>query len=642
MVRMLFRALRTVAVLCMVCCAAVDCRKADVEVFPEELTIGNGYETVSFQVTASTSWKITCANSWVTVEPSSGSGSSEVVLTALANSSGKTRETEVYVTAGKAEGANTVTVRVIQPALKIGFSTETVEIPKEGGGSVFTVITEGPWNVIPSDTCIISVSPTSGVGTGSVEVVCGPNELRRYMYAELLFKSGAMISGLPVRIAPQENQEPDIPDLITPSDAETDVNILPVFSWECDDPDGDSLTYTLRLTSDNQTWTEYLTDEKYYELEEALTPLTEFQWQVLADDGNGRDNSVSASEIRTFTTTPKTHYTDGEVVKIHNADAFIDHPMNLIFMGDGYIEDDYQIGGAFISNMREGVNALFSVEPYKTYEKYFNVYAVAAYSIERGMSITGVQSRETKFQVTKTSDDRTALDCNTDLVFEYASYVPAISQSEDLDRTPIFLMSNQNIYAGTCIMYVTGRSISIIPVSRLNDATLHTDYASILLHEGGGHGIGRLADEYITHNGETIPEESESDWSVTSVKVWHLAGALWNISISSDDKTLIPWSVLMDKSDYPLVTNPQGGLYYEFGVWRSEVNSCMIDNRHYFSAAQRLAIVKRLKSVAGETFVLEDFIEKDEAARSTETKSASSPVPEGFIPLAPPRMMQGR
>jgi len=637
----LFRALWIVAVLCMVCLAVTDCRKADVVVSPEEISVGNGLESVTFHVEASTFWHISCANSWVTVEPSSGSGSADVVLTALANSTGSLRETDVYVTAGRAESANTAILRVVQPVLTLGFSTEVVEIPKEGGSYEVTVYTDGPWNVIHSDSCIVSVSPMSGVGTGSVEVVCSPNVLRKYKETSLLFKSGSMLSSLPVRIAPQDNHGPDIPALISPAGGATEVDLLAEFSWKCNDEDGDSLTYILRLSEDDLSWTEYSTDKTVFSLNEPLSHMTVYHWQVLADDGNGRDNSTSVSETGSFTTSAKTHYSDGEAFLIHQADASVSHPMNLIFMGDGYIEEDFRLGGSFVSNMREGVEALFSVEPYITYEKYFNVYAVAAYSVERGMSITGVQSRDTRFHVAKTAEDRTALECDTERVFDYALCVPGITE-EDLKRTPIFLMSNQSIYSGTCVMYSQGESISIIPVCRLNDPTMSTDYASILLHEGAGHGIGRLADEYITHQGETIPQESEDDWSVSAVKAWHLTGALLNISISGDEMTLIPWADLMDRVEYPTITNPQGGLYYEFGVWRSEVNSCMIDNRHYFSAAQRLAIVKRIKSAAGETFVLDDFIENDKAVGSEETKSVTVPVPEGFIHLAPPQMRDRR
>jgi len=622
----------------MVCLALTDCRKADIEVYPEELTVGNDMETVTFQVTANTSWSITCANSWVTVAPSSGSGSAEVVLTVLANSSGKTRETEVYVTAGKAENANTAVLRVVQPALSLYFSTDLVEIPKEGGACEFTVHTDGPWNVIPTDTCIVSVSPTSGVGTGSVEVVCSPNMLRKNKDAALLFKSGAMISRLPVRIAPQENHGPDIPTLLYPIADEQNVGLLPDFSWRCVDIDGDPLTYTLRLSEDNISWSEYQTDETSYSLAEPLTSMSRYHWQIVADDGNGRDNSVSVSDIRSFTTSAKTHYEDGEAFLIHQADASVSHPVNLVFMGDGYVEDDYRVGGTFVSDMREGVKALFSVEPYITYEKYFNVYAVAAWSAERGMSITGVQTRDTKFKVTKTAEDRTALECDWDMAFQYALCVPGIAEG-DLGKTPIFLMSNQNVYAGTCGIYEGGESISIIPVSRPKDLTFNTDYASILLHEGGGHGIGLLADEYVTYKGEALPEYSEDGWSVLAVKAWHLLGALTNISISSEDESIIPWADLMGRTEYSAITNPQGGLYYEFGVWRSEVNSCMIDNRHYFSAAQRLAIVKRIKSAAGETFVLDDFIANDKTDSSEQTKAS---VPDGFTPLAPPRMMGRR
>ena len=63
----------------------------------------------------------------------------------------------------------------------------------------------------------------------------------------------------------------------------------------------------------------------------------------------------------------------------------------------------------------------------------------------------------------------------------------------------------------------------------------------------------------------------------------------------------------------------------------------MINNIHYFSVASRMAIVERLKTIAGETFDLEDFISKDkQKAPTTDQLNGSYTMPLYQYPPATP------
>jgi len=319
---------------------------------------------------------------------------------------------------------------------------------------------------------------------------------------------------------------------------------------------------------------------------------------------------------------------DGEYIVVH--EASVAKPVKMLFLGDGYIQEDYSGTGKFLSDVREGIAELFAVEPYKTYEKYFQIYAVAAYSAQRGMTIPGEQERDTKFQVRKVGTGATALECNEDEVFKYSEYVPEVKGN--LEQTTIFLLSNEDIYCGTCYLYHTGESIAIIPVSRKKDESMYVDFGSILRHEGGGHAFAYCADEYVTHDGEALPQTGEH--SLESAITWQALGKWENISV---DPESVLWSELMGVKGYEAITNPEGGLYYSYGVWRSEENSCMIDNRPYFNAAQRLAIVKRIKERAGEEFSLQDFIKNDVVKSPPPSQESKSSISSGhFVPLTPP------
>ena len=94
----------------------------------------------------------------------------------------------------------------------------------------------------------------------------------------------------------------------------------------------------------------------------------------------------------------------------------------------------------------------------------------------------------------------------------------------------------------------------------------------------------------------------------------------------------------------------QGGDVSILNRWRSEEVSCMIDNRLYFSAWQRILIVKAIKSLAGDTFSLNVFLDKDvtldplrdvsPASIAARISSHNSPL-QFYPPLAPPVLHEG-
>ena len=71
---------------------------------------------------------------------------------------------------------------------------------------------------------------------------------------------------------------------------------------------------------------------------------------------------------------------DGNVQK-HQGERELTNGFNLIFLGDGFTSDDLIAEtGVFDLAVEEACEALFTVEPYKTYKEYFNVWSVACES----------------------------------------------------------------------------------------------------------------------------------------------------------------------------------------------------------------------------------------------------------------------
>ena len=158
-------------------------------------------------------------------------------------------------------------------------------------------------------------------------------------------------------------------------------------------------------------------------------------------------------------------------------------------------------------------------------------------------------------------------------------------------------------------------------------------------HEAGGHGFGKLGDEYIYHNAyiqncDCIDgcDHPQGDDDMNST-YGHFKSLGWykNLSMNGDMKQ-VPWAHLIyhpQYSDY--VDMFEGGYMHSRGVYRSEATSCMNNNIPYYSAISRQAIVERIKAIAGEEFTLADFYAHDDDSFGTITKAGyRGPVDRTF------------
>ena len=290
---------------------------------------------------------------------------------------------------------------------------------------------------------------------------------------------------------------------------------------------------------------------------------------------------------------------DGEVKLYREEDA--GNPVKLVFMGDGFTQEDMLVGGAYDQAMEEAIQAFLATEPYPTYRKYFCPYIVYAVSKDRGMSTRGSNEvikvkKQTAFSV-DLKENTTLMNADMNTVLQYAKKVPGLVST----KASIIVAVNDSRYAGTCYHWGNGQTVSLVPMNR--DLRPPGGFAHLITHEGAGHGFGRLDDEY-TGNGQITTEE------IGVLENHHRAGQFFNVTTSKDPSTVY-WCDFIGREGYELVGFYEGAHYYKQGVWRCEERNCMIDNIFYFSVACRLSIVKRLKEIAGEAFDLNDFIQKD-------------------------------
>lgn len=300
-------------------------------------------------------------------------------------------------------------------------------------------------------------------------------------------------------------------------------------------------------------------------------------------------------------------YSDGEVMTLNTATK--GPGIDIVFIGDGYDAKDIA-KGTFKQNTEDGFKHFFGIEPYSTYKDYFNVYAVVSKSDDSGIGTVNTVI-DTKFGSYFTQNRIKAP--AADKCFTWAKRADA---SMDLSKSLVIMLMNTSTYEGVTMMYGDGSAIACCPVS--TDAYPY-DFRGIIQHEAGGHGFGKLGDEYIYHNAfiqtcdckDGCEHPKGDDDIMTSYGVYKSKGWYKNLSMTADAKQ-VPWAHLIYHKNYSdKVDMYEGGYMHTRGVYRSEATSCMNNNIPYYSAISRQAIVERIKAYAGEAFDFDDFVAKD-------------------------------
>ncbi|MBR5281584.1 MAG: leucine-rich repeat protein [Alistipes sp.] len=292
-------------------------------------------------------------------------------------------------------------------------------------------------------------------------------------------------------------------------------------------------------------------------------------------------------------------YGDGDMIT--HQTATVGNGVNIVLMGDCFDARDIAMG-KYLKAMQDAYTYFFDIEPYLTYKDYFNVYSVFGMSADSGMG-TANTIREARFGSQYTLN--AGVEPNFETVFAGACVAPI---SDDVSKTLIVLIENSSEYSGLCYMYGDGSAVAVVPMS--NDPAPY-DFRGLIHHEAGGHGFGKLADEYIYHNAFIQSCSCGCCGHVKEVNAMKSCGFYENISLTGDWNE-IEWSHLIFDPQYSNVVDVyEGAFYHTRGVYRSEATSCMNNNIPYYNAISREAMVKRIMKYAGEEYSFEAFKAKD-------------------------------
>lgn len=309
--------------------------------------------------------------------------------------------------------------------------------------------------------------------------------------------------------------------------------------------------------------------------------------------------TLTGTDYKTYTDVRQVgaSFGEDEAVTLYKAEADAKQAVPLFIVGEGYDADDI-VSGKYLEDMKQQMEYFFSIEPMKSYKEYFTVSTAYAVSPESGVS--GL----TRFDSEYYGD----LHGNNEMVLEYArNYGVGIDGNES--NATILVLMNTDVTANSTTLYDSGLAISWMGKS---SNSYPYDQKGCVLHEAVGKAFGKLGPETVNHltfiDACGCPGcNMASEYDRAKRNGW------WaNVSRSNKLKSL-PWYHLFAEEKYASIVDVyEGACNHSRGAYRSESQSVMGNAYvHYFNTISRETLVRRIMTCAGETFVFNDFVNKD-------------------------------
>lgn len=265
---------------------------------------------------------------------------------------------------------------------------------------------------------------------------------------------------------------------------------------------------------------------------------------------------------------------DGEVITLQRATE--GKGIDLIIMGDGY-SDRMIAAGDYMTDVRTAMEGFFEIEPYKSFRHLFNVYCVLAVSMNEFYDKQ--LKTETAFSVDV--EGANGLRCNgIEKVRSYGRIAVGMDEDRFIASTIITVINSKN---GRSVCYMGDPGMAFCVNCNFDENYLQY----VVKHEAGGHGFGKLSDEYVDAGlvGWQTTAPSSLEFSKEH-KQWHSR----NVDTTNDPDEIC-WSYFLRDARYQNeVGIYEGGYYYEKGVYRPSENSIMKSGNYDFNAPSREAI----------------------------------------------------
>ena len=257
----------------------------------------------------------------------------------------------------------------------------------------------------------------------------------------------------------------------------------------------------------------------------------------------------------------------------------------IVITADGF-SDRMIADGYFDKVVDIAIESFFKEEPYYTFRDYFDVYSIVA--VSKNELIAYDLAFESTFSDWGPSY---GIEINSRKVNEYIKKVPGV---EDVLSSAVGLLlvnKNNGCVGPFAYMYDTDYALAVVGAGE-RDA---------VPHEAGGHGFGKLVDEYYSpsrvFDGDLHEEYHQRGWYLNAD--------------DTNDPTRVLWKDFLNDTYYK---NEGIGIYqgaYYSNWYKSSQQSIMNGMTNGFNAPSRWAIYQRIKKLAGEEYSFEDFLAYD-------------------------------
>ena len=306
----------------------------------------------------------------------------------------------------------------------IVLSTESVNYTHNGGSKEIIIECSASWTLysdLPDWVTIDSKSGYSGKSIINISTSENTSDTARQCY--LQFISGSESTLLKLTQSPIAKLEFAENKDISLNYTDTVITIKII----------QNITYSIKLYSENNDWIEIENDKQSITSKSAKDYLNNnIKINISKNKTNFErsDKLIIYNKVYNLSDTLKIiqkgsiydYYTDGDYVKLQEADK---DGVNLVIMGEAFTIDELEKGGRYEHVMTQAMEYFFSIEPYKSYRKYFNVYMVIAES-----ESSKIESGKTKFKIEFGSG--TAISCDDKEIFEYASKIEELQENKPL------------------------------------------------------------------------------------------------------------------------------------------------------------------------------------------------------------------
>jgi hypothetical protein len=257
---------------------------------------------------------------------------------------------------------------------------------------------------------------------------------------------------------------------------------------------------------------------------------------------------------------------------------------NMVVLGDGYTAAEQ---AKFMEHVNKHLNVLWTIEPYKTYRNYINVYAVEIESAESGVDCDpslDSPRRNTPLNMgfwggCNPGSVQRLLTVDTGAANRFANLVPGTSPA----NRQLLALGNSTTYGGAGGTNATASGGNALS-------------ALISPHELG-HSLGGLQDEYdyfargVRGDAYTGPEPASAHHTLLTEQQMLDQHAKW-------------WRWLGEPSESGgVIGRYESGMYSSTGIWRPSAHSIMKTLGYHYDQIGREVMTQR---ISAKTSILQD------------------------------------